>query len=206
MKVDKNPVIRSAPAPEVLMAEFARRSDPRAFEKLLSRYTPPALAVARQILLDNILAEDAVQETFLRVLRSRNRYNTAEPFSRWFYTILRNICIDMLRRRKRHLKAVNEIVDSFTSAPSKKTLPYDAREILRTLPASEQAVLTLRIVHDMPFHDIASAIGISTEAAKKRAQRGLKKLREKLNHSAEAAGERLNITSFTKKSLRNSIA
>jgi hypothetical protein len=54
----------------------------------------------------------------------------------------------------------------------------DVSELLAKLPPPARAVLTLRIVHDMPFRDVAAALGISEEAAKKRAQRALRRLRE----------------------------
>ncbi|MCK4959259.1 MAG: sigma-70 family RNA polymerase sigma factor [Planctomycetes bacterium] len=163
------------------MARFQRDLDTEAFQRIVSFHTGPALGVARQILSDHILAEDAVQEAFLRVVRNRHQYEPPKPFSCWFYSILRNVCIDMLRQRKRHIKAVEKIADwsAPTVVTSDRSLRFDVRELLCTLPASEQAVLNLRIVHDMAFRDIAATISISTEAAKKRAQRALRRLREK---------------------------
>jgi len=166
---------------EAWMVRFQQHLDAEAFEKLVTYYTTPALAVARQILSDGVLAEDAVQETFLKVVHKRMQYNPSQPFSCWFYAILRNRCVDMLRQRSRHLKAIEKITDWAPPVTDRNDEPeYGALELLEEIGASEQAVLKLRIINDMSFRDIASAIGISTEAAKKRAQRGLKKLREKV--------------------------
>lgn len=158
-----------------------------AFEQIVSIYSDPALAVARQILFDRSCAEDAVQDTFLKVFRLRQRYDASKPFSRWFYTILRNTCIDMIRKRKRHAKVVERIADWQETAEKKSDVDIDAESLLNTLPESEQSVLRLRILHDMPFSEIAFAVNISAEAAKKRAQRGLKKLREKVQVSRSKA-------------------
>ena len=62
-------------------------------------------------------------------------------------------------------------------------------DMLAGLPKDAQAVLTLRIVHDLPFRDVAAALGISEEAAKKRAQRALRLLR-KQRESIELRRER----------------
>ena len=162
------------------MARFQRGLDTRAFRQLVSHYTGPALGVAQQILSDHVLAEDAVQEAFLRVVRCRDQYEPSKAFSSWFYTILRNICTDMLRQRTRHIKALSEIADWSKPVTQNPDISLKVQELLQSLPASEQVVLSLRIIHDMPFRDIATVVGISTEAAKKRAQRGLRALREKM--------------------------
>jgi RNA polymerase sigma-70 factor, ECF subfamily len=169
------------------MRRFQRVRDTGAFQQLVSHYAGPALGVAQKILCDRVLAEDAVQETFLRVVRCRDRYDASKPFSLWFYTILRNICRDMLRQRRRHMKAMGEIAKGAIRATENPGHSLDVQDVLQSLPASEQIVLTLRIVHDLPFRDIAAVVGITVEAARKRAQRGLKTLRQKM-YPAEIRG------------------
>lgn len=191
--------LSSVTSHEVLMARFQRGLDTRAFGQIVSHYTGPALGVAQQILSDRVLAEDAVQEAFLRVVRCRDQYEPSRAFSSWFYTILRNICTDMLRQRTRHIKAVGEIADWSKPATQNPEPSFNAQELLQSLPASEQAVLSLRIIHDMPFRDIATVVGISTEAAKKRAQRGLRALREKMRDS-ERTIEKTDINALANKS------
>ena len=160
--------------------------DTRAFHQLVSDYSGPALGVAQRILSDNVLAEDAVQETFLKIVRCRQQYDPSRPFSLWFYTILRNVCRDMLRQRTRHIKAISEITAGSIHAIQKPTYSLEVKDVLQSLPASEQAVLTLRIIHDLSFPDIAVVVGISVAAAKKRAQRGLRALRQRM-HAADLA-------------------
>ncbi|HID23673.1 MAG TPA: sigma-70 family RNA polymerase sigma factor [Planctomycetaceae bacterium] len=164
---------------EALMARYQEQLDAAAFEQLVGRFLTPGLAAARQILRDEMLAEDAVQETFLRIVRSRKQYRPAMRFSTWFYTILRNVCTDMLRRQARQLRLLDSVateIDTHVRRPSLD--PLEVSELLAGLPDEARAVLVLRVVHDLPFRDIAAALGISEEAAKKRAQRALRRLRE----------------------------
>lgn len=164
---------------EALMARFAARLDADAFEQIVSSYMRPALAVARQILSDHALAEDAVQESFLRVIRKREQYIPGSPFSCWFYAIVRNVCIDMLRRQTRQKK----VIEGITTLDESGTLQTDLSEIpklLDVLTSRERDVLVLRIVHGLGFRDVAAALGISEESAKKRAQRALRRLRAKI--------------------------
>lgn len=163
---------------EDLMAAYRDRRDRAAFAALVDRYLDPAVAVGRQILGDAAAAEDAAQDAFMRLLRSGDRYRETKTFSNWFYTILRNVCVDMIRknaRRKKHTAAYAHIVDT-DSEPSEPDAP-DIERYLSRLPVDLRSVLVLRIVEDMRFADIAAVLGISEEAAKKRAQRALRRLR-----------------------------
>ena len=164
---------------ESLMARYQTRLDAAAFEELVSRFLAPALGVARQLLADRALAEDAVQETFLRLVRRRERYLPSRPFSSWFYTILRNVCTDLRRRRANQARLAREAARRNGSAAPEPSLDgLDARELLGLLPEDSRQVLTLRIVHGLSFREVGAALGISEEAAKKRGQRALRRLRK----------------------------
>ena len=164
---------------ECLMRRFQQRLDACAFDEIVCRFISPATAVAGHILADAALAEDAVQEAFLRIIRNRRKYVPGKPFSSWFYTILRNICKDMLRRRNRQARLVREVAARGVGRSSEPVGCTDAgAKLLAALPDKPRTVLTLRIVHGLGFGEIAAVLGISEEAAKKRAQRALRRLRE----------------------------
>ncbi|MCE5278253.1 MAG: sigma factor [Planctomycetaceae bacterium] len=170
---------------EALMARFQRDLDAEPFQQIVSRFTRPGLAAALAILSDAALAEDALQEAFLRIVRGAEKYQSSRPFATWFYTVLRNVCVDIIRSRSRQLAAVQEIADRI-SPPGGPVAESPGADLglLDTLPRSERAVLMLRVVHELSFVQIAATVGISEEAAKKRAQRGLARLRERLTARA----------------------
>jgi len=165
------------PTSESLMRRYQERLDEAAFEQLVGRFLSPALAVACQLLPERQQAEDAVQETFLRLVRRRERYDPSRPFATWFYAILRNVCIDMLRRRARREQAVQEACAEQARREPGPPPSLDPFALLAHLGEDDRTVLTLRVVQDMPFRDVAAALGISEEAAKKRGQRALRRLR-----------------------------
>ena len=178
---------------EALMIRFVAELDSQAFDQIVARYLGPSLAVARQYLQDPSLSEDAVQTAMLRVIQQRSRYQPGRPFANWFYTILRNTCRDMLRSQSRQARLVREVAavkGSGIQAASDGDL--ETRDLLATLPKILREVLELRILHGLAFKDISAALDISPEAAKKRAQRGLRQLRE----ARSAWGERNNLESF----------
>lgn len=165
------------------MSRFQADMDSAAIELLVSSFSRPAMAIAGQILGANASAEDAVQEAFLRVVRQRMQYDAGRLFSGWFYAILRNVCIDIKRRQARHRAAITEYAARITdTAIPLEHGQSEFPDLMNRLPRGERDVLVLRIVHEMAFADIAASLGIAEEAAKKRAQRGLRRLREKARH------------------------
>ena len=84
----------------------------------------------------------------------------------------------MLRRHARQVKLTASLAGRGTARPPAPWDGLDVPELLATLPQGDRAVLLLRIAHDLTFGDVAAVLGISEEAAKKRAQRGLRRLRQ----------------------------
>jgi RNA polymerase sigma-70 factor (ECF subfamily) len=161
------------------MARFQEDLEGEAFDTLFSRFSGPALTVARSILPRRGLAEDAVQEAFMRVVRARDQFDTSREFAPWFYTILRNVCTDYLRSKQRSPE-INGEEDTLRRCARDGGVPPDSPmlRLLHRLSDGQRAVLELRVFHDMRFRLIGEALGISEEAAKKRSQRGLRRLRE----------------------------
>ena len=174
---------------ERLMRRFAERGDTAAFDELVVRHTRGALAVARRLLGDEALAEDVVQEAFLRVVRARDRYQAGRPFGPWFYTIVRRVAVDTARRRARDRRAAAEAArwtDGVEGGPADGER-VSVEEMLAPLPEGERTVLVLRVVEGLSFREVAAALGLSVEAAKKRAQRGLARLRRRHRRKALAS-------------------
>jgi RNA polymerase sigma-70 factor (ECF subfamily) len=172
---------------ETLMVRFQTRLDSGAFEQIVSAYMKPSVGVARQILSDRALAEDAVQESFLRVIRKRDQYIPGSPFSCWFYAILRNVCVDILRKHRREREVLGKVAAERKSDWTGTDLPKTP-DFLGVLGRDDRDVLALRVIHGLCFRDVAAALDISEEAAKKRAQRALGRLRAHMRNLESHAG------------------
>jgi RNA polymerase sigma-70 factor (ECF subfamily) len=167
---------------EELMTRFRASAEPAAFEELVRRYTPRAYRTAFSILRATADAEDAVQECFLRVIRRRATYRPGERFSVWFFTVLRNLCRDEMRRTARAADRPpppppREAEGDASSLAERAEAGAAARAAFERLGGPEREVLALRIHDGLRFAEIAEICGISEEAAKKRAQRALDRLR-----------------------------
>ena len=170
---------------EELIEKLRSSSDEPVFEELVRRYVSPAYRMALIMLGIREDAEDAVQECFLRLIRARSSYRSGMRFSRWFFAILRNVCRDEVRRRLRAAGGIekptarNVELDPSARLELRERVQaaYDAFD---RLPEPEREALTLRIHGGLEFSEIAAICGISVEAAKKRAYRGLDRLRREL--------------------------
>jgi RNA polymerase sigma-70 factor, ECF subfamily len=170
---------------EQLMESFRKNGDRSCFNLLIRRYTSKALNVAYYHLYDHHDAQDAIQETFIRVFNKSQQYKSENLFAPWFFRILRNTCIDTIRRKKIHKTALEKI-DLQIDQDDSPQLPMSHENILKLLnqlPEKERNVLHFRFNLGMKLNEIAALCGCSEEAAKKRAQRGLSHLKEFIQKS-----------------------
>lgn len=161
------------------MACFAKSLEEAAFTELAARYHAPALRVAAGMLQGMSMADDAVQDAFVRVVKSRHRYDSSRPFAAWFYTILRHICLDIRRRESRFNLAVGAAMTRQEMADEvRKPDLNTTADLLAEIDPVDQQLLMMKVVNGLTFKEVAEVLGCSEEAAKKRAQRALKRLKE----------------------------
>lgn len=136
------------------------------------------------------MAEEAMQETFLRAWRSADRWDPAAGSVRtWMYAIARNVCIDALRSKSRRFG-----IDTPTDHNETQTHgePFDdtsldsmlsswmLEEALRRLAADQRDAIVLTYVRDRPYAEIAAVLGIPEATLRTRVFYGLKALRKVL--------------------------
>ena len=123
-------------------------------------------------------ADDAFQETFLSALRAYPRLLPDSNLRGWVLTIAHRKALDVHRARGRNPVPVAQIDER--PAPAAESDQPDHWERVRTLPARQREVLTLRYAADLTHAEIAAALGCSVAAARRAAADGLKTLREEL--------------------------
>jgi RNA polymerase sigma factor (sigma-70 family) len=126
-------------------------------------------------------AEDAFQETFLRALRAYDRLEHGEHLRAWVLTIAARLCIDVTRRAK-------PISHELPDVPVEDGRPAYAQieHLADSLPPTERAAVVLRYAYDLPYDDIADALGSTPEAARQAASAGVRRLRSRRIHDRYA--------------------
>ena len=137
--------------------------------KWYEEYKTSLYRFALSILKSEEAAEDVLQEVFLRLL-SGKYYPEPGKERAYLYRCVRNLSYDEQRRRKRHLEEVTE--------PADKENQYAYLNLIAPLSEKEQQIVTLKIVGNLTNREIGKVMGITEQAAKKRFQRAIEKLRE----------------------------
>ena len=156
------------------LVERARRGDHDAFAVLAGLFVARLDAAARLILRDRDLAQDAVQDGFIRAWHSLPSLRDPDRFEGWLRSLVVRSCLDILRKRGRRPIEVELVASDGPSIDdaSARTADRDLLDsILRRLPADQRVVVVLRYYFDLELADIATTLGIPVGTAKSRLHR-----------------------------------
>jgi len=162
----------------------ARHALPEAPGEVLEKLGPSLLALARARLQSLHDAQDAVQETCLRVLRSLDAYRPTAPFEHWVFTIAANVLRDIVRRRAVRQAARPPSAEVDVLRPDQALEQGDElariRRALDRLDPDESAPLILHLIHGVPPKEIAAHLDIPVEHLRVRFFRAIRKVRAAL--------------------------
>ena len=172
------------------LMDSVQQGNPMAFRVLVERYKKRAYFTALKLVGDPDDAYDLSQEAFIRVYNARRRYDKSHPFYAWFYTILRNLARNHLRKRsvrqehaaqiRRMRKRNVEVSDSpecIVEANETKKVVWAA---LEKLSYEHREIIVLRHFEDMSYDEIANLLGIAVGSVMSRLYYARKKLRDLL--------------------------
>jgi RNA polymerase sigma-70 factor (ECF subfamily) len=156
-----------------------------AFEELYDRYSARAYRVAWWVCRDAGRAEDAVQEAFISIWRSRMGYHPARGTpAAWLLTTVRHRAIDVVRRHTKHAdRRVGERLldpDPATDVAELAATREEAhrlQDLLTQLPDAQREVIVLAFYGQLTHSEIATALDLPTGTVKGRMRLGLQKLR-----------------------------
>lgn len=175
---------------EALVAR-AGRGDRSAAAIVIARHSSRVHALCRRILFDRAGAEDAAQETFLKLWENAARWEPrGARLETWLYRVASNACFDRIRRRKRDApeEAAAELADGAMSAVDRLVVDDRARAVraaLATLPERQRIAMTLRHYQEMSNIEAAAAMSISVEAVESLLSRAKQSLKDALSARRE---------------------
>jgi RNA polymerase sigma-70 factor (ECF subfamily) len=157
----KNP----CPTWEAQLIERASAGDKVAFESIVDLYRPALYNIAKRMLRNSEDANDAVQETFIKALRSLPDFDSKRPIKPWLSRICSNCCVDILRERKRNADSLTpyefklEGREMGLAEHAENALTRDhVMTALKRLPRKYRDILLMRHYNDMDVMEIATAL------------------------------------------------
>ncbi len=138
-------------------------------------------AVAYAVLQDFSLADDVVQETYVKIIEKAFSYQKGTNARAWVLSIARNISIDYYRKRRFEYPEQDELADAGLRFDESTVLAsMEVKKALDALSDEERQIVTLKLYAGLKHREIAPLLGITVDACKKKYQRASEKLREML--------------------------
>lgn len=183
---------------EASLVRACKEGDRTAFNLLVWRWEKPLFNFTYKYVGDAHLAQDLVQETFVRVLRSIGRYEHRGSFSTWLYRIAVNLCRDHFRKRRLPMVSLH---DYYTTPSGERVYVRDrvsddrprsdeamvaeereelVRRLLAGLPDEQRIVILMKEYQALTFREIAEVLDLPESTVKSRLYRGLRMMRDQL--------------------------
>lgn len=185
---------RKGPQDSDLISQYRSGND-AAFDLLVDRYQSKLYTTIFLIVKDQAIAEDLLQEVFVKVVNTLNsdKYNEEGKFQPWVMRIAHNLAIDHFRKAKRYpmilmedgsnvfnsLRFAEETVEDRQMRDETIEL---VKRLIEELPEAQKQVLIMRHYLDMSFQEIADQTGVSINTALGRMRYALIHLRKKMKH------------------------
>jgi RNA polymerase sigma factor (sigma-70 family) len=159
-----------------------------AFEALYDRYHQRLFHFILRFVRERALAEDILQETFIRLLKGRKKFRKGSRFSTYLFTIGRNLCLDALKtwERKHILVSQNDnllMIADPSENPGKMLQEAEKAKLLeieiRILPQDQREVLLLSKYSGLSFKEIALITDSTPAAVKQKVYRAMLSLKQK---------------------------
>jgi RNA polymerase sigma-70 factor (ECF subfamily) len=180
------------PEDGVLITSY-RNGNEAAFNLLVDRYQSKVFTTIFLIVKDQDVAEDLLQDVFVKVLHTFNsdKYNEEGKFQPWVMRIAHNMAIDHFRKAKRYptilLEDGSNLLNSLSFAEDsseeqlikEETLAW-LRNLIDELPEAQREVVIMRHYLDMSFQEIAEQTGVSINTALGRMRYALNHIRKKM--------------------------
>lgn len=154
------------------LASRAAAGNQAAFTALYERYHGPLLGYCRSILLDAEDASDATQSALENAFRALPRREPGRPLRPWLYRIAHNEAINIVRRRQPVVEGDLDTASMLTvpgpeADAEQRTRLAQLVDDLRTLPERQRGALVMRELSGLSYDEIALALGVSNEAARR---------------------------------------
>lgn len=153
------------------IVETIRNDLQSGFKLLMQKYKEPVYWYVRRLVTFHEDAQDATQETFLRVFRSFNQYRGNSSFKAWIYKIATNEALRQLSNRKKEEASLEDTADTLCHIKADTYINYSSIEMkfqraIQSLTKKQQITFQLRYYNELDYEEIAKVTDTNSSAAK----------------------------------------
>ena len=145
-------------------------------EKLYDRLKQPVFLLALSILKDKALAEDALQETFLKIMQNGQSFRSESSIKTWIMTVARNTSLDMLRKRRPETE-LSDLLPVCGTEYEQVECKNDFLDAVKSFDGTDRSILVFRIFVGLSHSESAKILGITPGNARIRYHRAIKVLK-----------------------------
>lgn len=166
--------------------ERVMKGDKDAYRVIVERYKQRAYYTALGFVNNPEDALDISQDAFVRAYKALGTFDLSKPFFPWFYKIIRNLCFDFLKKRKRIREVPLEDVEKredglgVEEVYRRKVLKEKVWEAISQLSPDEREVVLLRFFQDLSYKEISGVLECPIGTVMSRLYYTKRKLRDKL--------------------------
>lgn len=163
--------------------------DSTAFTELMNQYYNSLFSLAHRLLKNRQECEDMIQETFIRVLLHIDKYDESKKFTTWIHQITKNLCLDLIRRKKARPQQLVAEGPDYTElraagrSPEEECLEREQAEefrgLLAGLRAKDREILFDRYMNDLSLTEISQRTKLPEGTIKSRLSRARLQLKKK---------------------------
>lgn len=155
-----------------------------ALKPLMDKYQSYVMSIMMRM-LTNVEAEEATQDTFIKVYKRIRQYNNTSKFSTWIYSIAYRTALDYLKKR-RHTESINQpntqYADSSTDLSNVQNMNYWITHELQKLSAEDAGLIQLYYLQEHSIEEVAKVTKLSIPNVKIKLFRIRKTLKESMGH------------------------
>ncbi|MBK8024917.1 MAG: sigma-70 family RNA polymerase sigma factor [Chloroflexi bacterium] len=171
-----------------LLRRMANKDD-AALAVLYAEYATPVYSLARRVLGDDALAQEVTQDTFLKVWKNPDAWDSSKgQFASWLLTLTRYTAVDRLRSEVRRTGRNTELHDEIEASGADEPAPdFSAREVqdmLHHLPQEQRVLIELAFYQGMKHSELAEKLNLPLGTVKTRLRLGLQKLRKLMSDAS----------------------
>ncbi len=163
-----------------------REGDERAFQSLFRKYYAILCNYARQILEDKVLAEETVQEMFVKIWEKRQALTIETSVKNYFFRSIRNHCLNQIQHEKIKKQYAGRVLDLARQEldPEQNFIEVNLirriEESIASLPPKRREIFRLSREQGMKYKEIAEALNLSEKTVEAQMGLALKHLRNEL--------------------------